>query len=46
LTGAIVTGADFDNADLVSTRLIRPIGLDAARNLDKAKNLERAQRDK
>jgi uncharacterized protein YjbI with pentapeptide repeats len=46
LTGANVTGADFDNADLVSTRLIRPIGLDAARNLDKAKNLERAQRDK
>jgi hypothetical protein len=25
---------------------IRPVGLDAARNLDKAKNLERAQRDK
>jgi uncharacterized protein YjbI with pentapeptide repeats len=46
LTGAIVTGADFDDADLVSTRLIRPVGLDAARNLDKAKNLERAQRDK
>jgi hypothetical protein len=46
LTGATVRGTDFNDADLVSARLIRPVGIDAARNLDKAKNLERAQRDK
>jgi len=38
-------GTDFNNADLVSAKLIRPVGLDAAKNFDKAKNVERVQRD-
>jgi len=40
-----VTGTDFNNADLVSAKLIRPVGLDAAKNFDKAKNVERVQRE-
>jgi subfamily B ATP-binding cassette protein MsbA len=45
LTGVTVTGTDFNDADLVSAKLIRPVGLDAAKNFDKAKNVERVQRD-
>jgi hypothetical protein len=41
LTGITVIDTDFDGADLDSARLIAPIGLDRARNFDKAKNLER-----
>jgi hypothetical protein len=37
-------GADFNGADLASTRLIEPIGLDAAKNFDKAQNIERLLR--
>jgi uncharacterized protein YjbI with pentapeptide repeats len=36
LIEVIVAGADFLGADLASTRLIGPIGLDAARNFSKA----------
>jgi uncharacterized protein YjbI with pentapeptide repeats len=36
LIEVIVAGADFLGADLASTRLIEPIGLDAARNFSKA----------
>jgi len=32
---------DFDGADLASAKLIAPIGLDQARNFDKAKNRDR-----
>ena len=38
---AIVIDTDFDGADLTSARLIAPIGLDRAKNFDKAKNRER-----
>ena len=41
LTGITVIDTDFEGADLNSARLIAPIGLDRARNFDKAKNLER-----
>ena len=41
LTGATVIDTDFDGADLTSARLIAPIGLDRAKNFDKAKNRER-----
>jgi uncharacterized protein YjbI with pentapeptide repeats len=41
LTGITVIDTDFDGADLDSARLIAPIGLDRARNFDKAKNRER-----
>jgi uncharacterized protein YjbI with pentapeptide repeats len=42
LTGAIVR-TDFDNADLVSARLIRPVG--SCGRISTRQNLERAQRD-
>jgi uncharacterized protein YjbI with pentapeptide repeats len=45
LAGAIINGADFDGADLASTRLIDPIGFDAAKNFDKAQNIERLLRE-
>jgi uncharacterized protein YjbI with pentapeptide repeats len=38
LTGVMVFATDFDGADLASSKLIAPIGLDRAKNLDKAKN--------
>ena len=41
LTAITVTGADFFGADLASARLVNPIGLDAAKNFDKALNLDR-----
>ncbi len=44
LTGATVTGANFNEADVTSARLIELVGEDQARNLDKAKNLDRAIR--
>jgi uncharacterized protein YjbI with pentapeptide repeats len=45
LTGVTVSDTDFLGADLASTRLAAPIGLEAARNLDKAENLRRAIRE-
>jgi uncharacterized protein YjbI with pentapeptide repeats len=45
LTGVTLVGADFDGADLTSAKLIAPIGLDQARNFDKAKNRDRLIRD-
>jgi uncharacterized protein YjbI with pentapeptide repeats len=45
LTGATLTGADFDGADLASAKLIAPIGLDQAKNFDKAKNRDRLIRE-
>jgi uncharacterized protein YjbI with pentapeptide repeats len=44
LTGAALSGTDFAGADLTSAKLIDPVGLDAARNLDKALNVGRAVR--
>jgi uncharacterized protein YjbI with pentapeptide repeats len=41
LTGATVIDADFEGADLASAKLIAPVGLDRAKNFDKAKNRER-----
>src|ERR1700704_4452868 len=41
LTGVVLTDADFDGADLTSAKLIAPIGLDQAKNFDKAKNRDR-----
>jgi uncharacterized protein YjbI with pentapeptide repeats len=41
LTGATIADTDFDGADLASVTLIAPIGLDQARNFDKAKNRDR-----
>jgi hypothetical protein len=41
LTGVTVIDTDFDGADLVSAKLIAPIGLDRARNFDKVKNRDR-----
>jgi hypothetical protein len=41
LTGVTVIGTDFDGADLASAKLIAPIGLDQAKNFDKAKNRDR-----
>jgi hypothetical protein len=41
LTGITVVGTDFDGADLASAKLIDPIGLDQAKNFDKAKNRDR-----
>src|SRR5215813_10172566 len=40
LTGVTIVDTDFDGADLGSARLIAPVGLDRAKNLDNAKNLE------
>ena len=46
LSGVVtLNGADFNGADLASTRLIEPIGLDAAKNFDKAQNIERLLRE-
>jgi uncharacterized protein YjbI with pentapeptide repeats len=45
LTGATVAGADFLAADLASARLVAPIGLGAAKNFDKAQNIERLLRE-
>ena len=45
LTGATVAGADFAAADLASARLVAPIGLDAAKNFDQAKNTDRLLRE-
>ncbi len=45
LTGVIVIGTDFDGADLASAKLIAPIGLDQAKNFDKAKNRDRLIRE-
>ena len=44
LARVTLDGADFNGADLASTRLIEPIGLDAAKNFDKAQNIERLLR--
>jgi uncharacterized protein YjbI with pentapeptide repeats len=41
LTGVTIVGTDFDGADLASVKLIAPVGLDRARNFDKAKNRDR-----
>jgi hypothetical protein len=41
----IVAGTDFLGADLASTRLISPIGLETAKNFDKARNLDRLLRE-
>jgi uncharacterized protein YjbI with pentapeptide repeats len=45
LTGVTFAGTDFDGADLASAKLSAPIGLDQARNFDKAKNRERLIRE-
>ena len=45
LARVTVNGTDFNGADLVSTRLIEPIGLDAAKNFDKAQNTNRLLRE-
>ena len=45
LTGSTVTGANFNKADVTSAKLVRLVGADQARNLDKAKNLDRAIRN-
>jgi uncharacterized protein YjbI with pentapeptide repeats len=45
LTGTTVAGADFAGADLASARLVAPIGLDTAKNFDKAKNTDRLLRE-
>jgi uncharacterized protein YjbI with pentapeptide repeats len=41
----VLIGTDFLGADLASTRLIAPIGLEAAKNFDKARNLDRLLRE-
>jgi hypothetical protein len=45
LARVTLNGADFNGADLASARLIEPIGLDAAKNFDKAQNIERLLRE-
>ncbi len=45
LARVTVNGTDFNGADLASTRLIEPIGLDAAKNFDKAQNISRLLRE-
>src|SRR5262249_55228070 len=45
LAGVRVHGTDFNGADLTSTRLVDPIGLDAAKNFDKAQNIDRLLRE-
>ncbi|WP_204310276.1 pentapeptide repeat-containing protein, partial [Enterobacter cloacae] len=44
LTGVTVIGTDFDGADLASAKLGATIGLDQAKNFDKAKNRDRLMR--
>jgi hypothetical protein len=43
--GVTIIGTDFRAADLASARLIVPIGLEAARNFDQARNLDRLRRE-
>ena len=45
LTGVTIAGTDFFAADLVSARLVAPIGLEAAKNFDKAQNVQRLLRE-
>jgi uncharacterized protein YjbI with pentapeptide repeats len=45
LIRVMIVGTDFLGADLASTRLIAPIGLDAVKNLDKARNIDRLLRE-
>jgi uncharacterized protein YjbI with pentapeptide repeats len=45
LTGVTLTGTDFEDADLASAKLVAPIGLDQAKNFDKAKNRDRLIRN-
>jgi hypothetical protein len=45
LARVTVNGTDFNGTDLASTRLIEPIGLDAAKNFDKAQNMDRLLRE-
>ena len=45
LAGVTIAGADFLGADVASTRLVAPIGLDAAKNFDKTKNIDRLLRE-
>jgi uncharacterized protein YjbI with pentapeptide repeats len=45
LIEVMLAGADFLGADLASTRLVAPIGLEAAKNFDKAQNLDRLLRE-
>ena len=45
LTGVTIAGTDFLAADLVSARLVAPIGLEAAKNFDKAQNVQRLLRE-
>jgi hypothetical protein len=44
LTEASMTGAGLAGADNNSTKLIALVGFETAKNLDKAKNLDRAVR--
>jgi hypothetical protein len=44
LIGVTIVGTDFLGADLASMRLIAPIGLETAKNFDKARNLDRLLR--
>jgi hypothetical protein len=41
LTGVIVNGPDFDGADRAEAKSIAPVGLDQAKNFEKAKNRDR-----
>jgi hypothetical protein len=45
LVSVTVAGTDFTAADLASARLVAPIGLDTAKNFDKAQNIERLLRE-
>jgi hypothetical protein len=45
LIGVTITGTDFLGADVASMRLLAPIGLDAAKNLDKTRNMDRLLRE-
>ena len=44
LIDANVAGTNFQGTDLASARLVTPVGLDAARNFDKAVNRDRMLR--
>jgi uncharacterized protein YjbI with pentapeptide repeats len=45
LIGVTIAGTDFLGADVASMRLIAPIGLDAAKHLDKTRNMDRLLRE-
>ena len=45
LIGVTVVGTDFLGTDLASARLVAPIGLEAAKNFDKAQNIDRLLRE-